>query len=137
MAIIQDNYVRHIYAIEDIYDGDTITAIVELGYDVLGRAKFRFLGINTAEMKSVKSSQRYKLAQQAKTYVEEILKNHKVRVESTKFKEDSFGRYLGTMFYEKDGEWVNLNQELIEKGLAEIYYKGASKNYGEFNNKKG
>lgn len=129
---IQDNYVRHIYTIEKITDGDTITAIAELGYNILGRITFRFSGINTAEMKSKIDTERYELAIKAKEYVENILKNHKVRVHSEKFTDGGFGRFLGVMYYEKDGQWINLNKELLDIGLAQEYYKGASKDFGEF-----
>lgn len=129
---IQDNYIRHIYKIEEVSDGDTITALVEMGYDKIDRIRFRFTGINTAEMKSAKGSQRYKLAVEAKTYVQNVLTNHKVRVHSEKFEDGGFGRYLGIMYYEKNGKWINLNQELLDKGLAQKYYLGASKDFGEW-----
>lgn len=129
---IQDNYIRHIHSIESIKDGDTITALVELGYNHIGRITFRFAGINTAEMKSPKGTERYTLAHKAKDYVASILKDHKVRVYSEKFEDGGFGRYLGVMYYDKDGKWINLNQELLDKKLAQVYYLGASKDFGEF-----
>jgi micrococcal nuclease len=130
--MIQDNYIRDVHSIERVVDGDTVDAIVELGYGQLGRVTFRFKGINTAEKNSSKNSRRYKLAMEAKDYVNNVLTKHRVRVLSEKFETGGFGRYLGSMYYEKDGNWVDLNQELLDKGLAEVYYKGASKNYGEF-----
>jgi micrococcal nuclease len=127
---IQDNYIRHIYSIESIYDGDTLTAIVESGYDGLDRIKFRLKGINTAEMKG-SHGMRLALAHSAKDYLTEKTTNHKVRVHSERFETGGFGRYLGTLFYENDkGEWINLNLEMIEKGIAQEYYKGASKDFG-------
>lgn len=128
--MIQDNYIRHIHSIERIQDGDTITAIVELGFNNLGRITFRFKGINTAETKSTKGTERYQLAVSAKSYVADVLSKYKVRIHSEKFEDGGFGRYLGTMHYEKDGEWISLNKELLDKGLAQVYYKGASKDYG-------
>jgi endonuclease YncB( thermonuclease family) len=131
---IQDNYIRHIYAIEDIHDGDTITAIAELGYDRLDRIVFRFKAINTAEVGKEKkqSEARVKLANDAKAYVENKILNHKVRVYSEKFKKAGFGRYEGIIFYLDNGEWINLNDELFAIGLAQKYYPGASKDFGEF-----
>jgi endonuclease YncB( thermonuclease family) len=130
--MIQDNYIRDIYKIEEVKDGDTVVAIVELGYNQLGRVTFRFKGINTAEKNSNKNSKRYKLAMEAKDFVNDKLKNHKVRVLSEKFETGGFGRYLGSMYYEENGKWYDLNKELLDRGLAQIYYKGASKDYGEF-----
>lgn len=130
--LIQDNYVRHIYAIQEITDGDTIKAIVEMGYNHVDRIEFRFTGINTAEKKSQKGTLRYKLAMDAIAYVTDKLMNHKVRVHSEKFEDGGFGRFLGIMYYEKNGKWINLNDELLDKGLAQKYYLGASKDFGEF-----
>ncbi|MFS0905849.1 thermonuclease family protein [Priestia aryabhattai] len=131
---IQDNYIRHIYEIVDVHDGDTIKAIVELGYNQLGRIKFRFKAINTAEVgKEKKQSElRVKLANDAKAYVQEKIMNHEVRVYSEKFKEAGFSRYEGTIYYLDNGEWINLNEELLAIGLAQKYYLGASKDFGEF-----
>jgi endonuclease YncB( thermonuclease family) len=130
--IIQDNYIRHVHSIEHITDGDTVTLIVESGFNGLDRVTVRFKGINTAEMKSKKGTERYKLANEAKNYVEKILKSKKVRLHSEKFEVGGFGRYLGILYYEDNGKWYNLNEELIKLGLAQVYYKGASKDYGEF-----
>jgi endonuclease YncB( thermonuclease family) len=120
------------YKIENIHDGDTITAIVELGFNQLGRIVFRFKGINTAEMSSKKGTERYKLAVEARDYVQDKINNHPVRVYSEKFEDGGFGRYLGTIYYLEDGKWINLNQELLDKRLAQVYYLGASKDYGAF-----
>lgn len=130
--IIQDNYIRHIHSIEKITDGDSIKAIVELGYDKIDRIEFRFTGINAAEMKSKKGTVRYKLALEAKQYVTDKLMNHKVRVHSERFEKGGFGRYLGVMYYEKDSSWINLNEELLNIGLAQVYYEGASSDFGEW-----
>lgn len=129
---IQDNFVRHICKVEKVIDGDTMTAIVEMGYNHVDRITFRLTGINTAEMKSKKGTPRLKLAQEAKTYVEMIVDKYKTRVHSEKFKDGAFGRYQGVMYYYRDEMWVNLNEELLKLGLAQVYFEGASKDFGEF-----
>lgn len=129
---IQDNYIRHIYKIESVYDGDTLTAIVETGYNGLDRVKFRLKGINTAEIKSKKGTPRFILAQEAKTYVELIVDKYKTRVHSEEFKDGGFGRFQGVIYYYRDETWINLNEELLKLGLAQIYYEGASKDFGEW-----
>lgn len=131
--IIEDNYIRHIHSIERVIDGDTIIALVELGYNIIGKVTFRFADINTAELRSEKGSVRYKLAHKAKDYVDDKLNNSEVRVHSEKFRDGGFGRYLGVMYYlNDDNEWINLNQELLNIGLAQEYYEGASKDFDEW-----
>jgi hypothetical protein len=39
---------------------------------------------------------------------------------------------LATIYYEENGEWINLNEDLLAKGLAQTYYPGASKDFGEW-----
>jgi endonuclease YncB( thermonuclease family) len=129
---IKDNYVRSIYLIEDIHDGDTLSAIVDTGYNQLARVTFRFKGINTAEVGKKQSEQRTVLAKEALAYVTDKVKNHEVRVLSEKFESGGFGRYLGVIYYNDNGNWINLNQELLDKKLAQTYYLGASKDFGEF-----
>jgi endonuclease YncB( thermonuclease family) len=129
---IKDNYVRNIFAIIDVHDGDTIKALVETGFDVLSRVTFRLAGINTAEVKKKQSEERVKLGLNARDYVKEITSKYKSRVVSERFESGGFGRYLGVVFYEKDGNWINLNQELLDLKLAQTYYLGASKEQGEF-----
>jgi endonuclease YncB( thermonuclease family) len=131
--IIQDNYTRHIYSIESIHDGDTVKAIVESGFNGLDRVTFRLDGINTAEVgKKNQSELRMRLSEEAKAYVIDKVENHKVRVVSEKFKSGGYGRYLGVIYYEQDGDWHNLNQELLDLKLAQTYYPGASKETGDF-----
>lgn len=129
---IQDNYIRDVHSIVEIHDGDTMKALVELGYNVLGRIVFRFKGINTAEVGKKQNETRTKLAQDALAYVQDKLEKHRVRVHSEKFEDGGFGRFLGTLFYLDNGKWINLNEELFKKGLAQRYYLGASKDFGEW-----
>ena len=129
---IKDSYIRNIIQIIDIYDGDTFTALVDVGFDTSRTVKFRFKGINTAELKG-STGLRLQLAYEAKAYVEKTLKGRKIRVHSERFEKGGYGRYLATIYYQNDkGEWINLNQELLDKGLAQHYYKGESKDFGEW-----
>lgn len=41
----------------------------------------------------------------------------------TTYKADAFGRYLGEVYYEKDGQQVCLNDELLNLGLARAFVK--------------
>lgn len=123
---IQDNYIRHVYELVDIHDGDTISVIVESGFDGLDRLKLRLKGINTAELSS-ETQVRIELANKAKEFVKDRIEGKKIRIHSEKFKSGGFGRYLATIFYFEDNQWKNLNEELLASHLAQVYYLGASK----------
>ena len=126
-----DTFRRDILQIINIHDGDTLTALVENGFDDIRRITFRLDGINTAEITS-KTEERKALANNAKAYVQAKLEGKQVGVESIKFKDGSFSRYLGVIYYLENGEWKNLNQELLQIHLAQVYHEGASKDEGEF-----
>lgn len=126
-----DSFKRDIYEIIDIHDGDTLTALVDNGFDDIRRITFRLDGINTAELAST-TEERKALASQAKEFVTSKLQGKQLGVESVKFKDGGFSRYLGVVYYLENGEWKNLNQELLQNHLAQVYYKGASKNEGVF-----
>ena len=46
------NFKFKIAAIEKIVDGDTIDALIDLGFDVMSRQRVRLLGIDTPESRT-------------------------------------------------------------------------------------
>jgi len=99
-----------------VVDGDTFDAEVYLGYNVKTTARFRLLGIDTAEMRDGNPSMRAK-AIKGKQYTKTRLLGKTISIHTEGFKKDSFGRYLGTVFI--DGK--DYNAELLDTGLAEVY----------------
>lgn len=100
--------------ITNVVDGDTVDAIVDVGFKVTTTQRLRLLGIDTAELTSKDPVERAK-AQEAKLFVIEQLLNKTVLIKTEK--SDSFGRYLANITL--DG--VDFNALMISKGLAEVY----------------
>lgn len=96
------------YAVEKVYDGDTI--LLKNGQ------KVRFLGVNTPEVAG-----RHKNAEQggeeAKAWLQQRLQHKKVRLEADVEKKDKYQRTLAHVFTE-DKQHVNL--ELVRQGLATV-----------------
>lgn len=107
---ILDNYIRKAIIL-NVVDGDTYDCEVDLGYKMKTIQRFRLLGIDTPE----RGEQGYN---EAKDFVKQYV-NHEVCVKS--YKSDSFGRYLAEVHI--DGEYLTLNEILIEKGYAVRYQK--------------
>lgn len=102
----------------DIYDGDTLRADIDLGFGVvLKNQTFRFFGINAPEIHGDTKTAGMKTT----TYVQETLADKEVIIMSFKDEKEKFGRWLGRIYYHNGKDWVNLNQELIDKGLAVKY----------------
>jgi endonuclease YncB( thermonuclease family) len=107
--------------VTDVYDGDTITADIDLGFSMsLRNLKIRLHGIDTAEMKSKDPDLKQK-AVAARDWLREQCLNQDVYLES--FGLDKYGRWLGKI-HTKSGTCCN--EELVRMGLA-LEYDGGTK----------
>ena len=105
-----------------VYDGDTATATVDLGFKVSAiKVKLRFYGIDTAEIRG--GTETTKLAaREARDYVKEKVLGKKVRMKS--LGKGKYGRYLAIIWpVDDDGNVAeeSLNDELVRLGLAKVY----------------
>ena len=103
----------------EVYDGDTITVDVSLGFSMLLRKlNVRLSGIDTAEMKS-KDPELKKKATAARDWLREQILGKDVYLDSAG--QDKYGRWLGKI-YTQGG--VCCNEELVRLGLALVYDGG-------------
>jgi len=106
----------------EVYDGDTITVDISLGFSMtLRKLKVRLTGVDTAEMKS-KDPELKKKAVAARDWLKAQILGKDVYLDSEG--QDKYGRWLGKI-YTKEG--VCCNEELIKLGLA-LAYDGGTKN---------
>lgn len=105
---------RYKAVVRSVYDGDTIRVDIDLGFNTwIRNTSLRLYGINTPEIRGDERD----AGLISKAYVEERLPVGKeIVIESFKDRTGKYGRYLATIFY--DG--ANLNEELVEAGLAEV-----------------
>lgn len=99
-----------------VVDGDTVDAIVDLGFRVSIKMRFRLAGIDTAELKS-KDAELKVLANDAKKFMTDLLLNKTVIIETEKT--DKYGRWLATIRLSPDAK--SINEQLIEANLAKSY----------------
>ncbi|WP_182006261.1 thermonuclease family protein [Priestia aryabhattai] len=122
---ISDNYIRKGKVVK-VVDGDTYKILIDGGYDAFFMKTIRLKGINTSD-KTLKTKLSKEMAQKATDYATEKLLNKEVYVESYKFEDGGFGRYLAIVYYQDGENWLSFNKELLDVGLAKVYFKGASK----------
>lgn len=105
-----------------VSDGDTLTARLDLGFEVWKNEIIRFAGIDAPPLKEDGGEEAF-------AYVRDQMAKAKMVVIRTG-KEDLHGRYVGHIFYSLDerDEWETvfregrwLNQEMIDRGLARAY----------------
>ena len=105
--------------ITDVYDGDSVTIDIDLGFKswLLGQ-KLRLFGIDTPEIRGDERPE----GLIAKDRLEELVLGKEVIITSYKDRTGKYGRWLATIYLkEEDGTWTNINQLLVDEGLVEIY----------------
>ena len=91
-----------------VYDGDTVTAMVDLGF-------LHFHGIDTPELRGPEREQGIIV----RDILREMILNKEVTIRSYKDKQGKYGRYLANIITE-DG--LEVNQWLVDNGHAKEYY---------------
>jgi micrococcal nuclease len=100
----------------NVIDGDTVDAIIDMGFKIHTTQRLRLNRIDTEEMHDTNLEKR-KLAIEAKEYLRNTLLNKEVIIETRK--SDSFGRWLAEIVCED----ININNVLLEKNLASLWKK--------------
>jgi micrococcal nuclease len=102
--------------ITKVYDGDSVTADIDLGFGVwLHKQKFRLYGINTPELRTKDPEEKAK-AYAARDRLREIVLDKPVRIVS--HGKGKYGRWLVEIFTDSS---TSVNSKLILEGHAEHY----------------
>ncbi|MCF6270289.1 MAG: thermonuclease family protein [Melioribacteraceae bacterium] len=101
-----------------VYDGDTITVEIDLGFKTYVKGeKIRLRRINAPEVRGDSRAEGLK----SRDYLRMLIMNKEILLETIKDKKGKYGRYLGEVFLkQEDGEWLNINNNLVDKGFAEF-----------------
>jgi len=115
----------------DIYDGDTMTVLMDMGLKEYKVRTLRLYGINTPELRGEEREQglvvRDYVREQLGSNTPWTMKRPKlvlpsVVIETHKDKSGKYGRLLATVYYYRDmGGWLNLNAELLRLNYAKEY----------------
>ena len=125
---------KYIYRakLERVVDGDTIDALIDVGFDIWVKKRIRYMGLDTWESRTRDLEEKKKgLAAKArnKELIEEVssksgyfrLKSHGV---------GKYGRVLGEIFIlDKNGQTINVNTKLISEGHAYEYFGGKKQTF--------
>jgi micrococcal nuclease len=116
-------YEYKIKKIDNIYDGDTITVTLDLGFNTYRTEKLRLYGINTPEIRGKEKKQGLISKKEVELILQKaIINNYEIIIRTIKDKQGKYGRYLAEILIkESEDKIVNLNKLLVEKGLAKEY----------------
>ena len=132
---------KYIYKakLERVVDGDTVDALIDLGFDTWVKKRIRYKGIDTWESRT-KDLDEKKLGLAAKDRNKELLESVSSKPGYFRLKSHGVGKYgrvLGEIFI-KDIEGIeyNVNQTLIDEGHAYEYEGGKKKMFVNKETKK-
>ena len=129
-------FIYRITAVEKVVDGDTIDAVIDLGFDVRLSNRIRLLGIDTPESRTRDLEEKFygKLSSAAlKSWVHWAVVSDRDDIEiqlrcPEEDRRGKFGRILGELWINcsEDGHqyngWTNLNKWMCENGYAVGYW---------------
>lgn len=111
-----------------VVDGDTVDAVVDLGFDLKWTKRIRLYGIDTPETRTSDADEKAR-GLRAKHALEERLRATQYHVElrvPTGAHVDKFGRVLGELWQNGEEPVTNVNRWLVDRGFARSYF-GQSK----------
>lgn len=123
---------KYIYRakLERVIDGDTIDALIDVGFDIWVKKRIRYKGIDTWESRTRNLEEKEKglaAKERNKNLLEEVSsKPGFFRLKS--YGVGKYGRVLGEIFIldTKDNP-ININETLIKEGHAYVYDGGKKK----------
>ena len=123
---------KYIYRgkLERVVDGDTIDALIDVGFDIWIKKRIRYSGIDTWESRTRNLKEKAK-GLEAKARNKELLmevssKSGYFRLKS--FGVGKYGRVLGEIYIQDANEnIICINNQLISEGHAYVYEGGKKK----------
>ena len=123
---------KYIYRgkLERVVDGDTIDALIDVGFDIWIKKRIRYSGIDTWESRTRDLEEKAK-GLEAKARNKELLMEISSKSGYFRLKSHGVGKYgrvLGEIYIEdSEGKQYNINKTLISEGHAYIYEGGKKK----------
>ena len=120
---------KYIYRakLDRVVDGDTIDAMIDVGFDIWVKKRIRYMGIDTWESRTRDLDEK-KLGLAAKEQNKELLEKVSSKPGYFRLKSHGVGKYgrvLGELFIlDSNNDTICINEQLITEGHAYIYHGG-------------
>lgn len=100
----------------DVYDGDTVTVDIDLGFGMWMRGqKVRLHGIDAPELRGDELTE----GRESRDYLSLLVLDNVVMLRSYKDKSGKYGRWLADLFL--PGDELSVNQRMVADGKATPY----------------
>ena len=120
---------KYIYGakLERVVDGDTVDALIDVGFDIWVKKRIRYMGIDTWESRTRDLDEKKKgLAAKARN--KELLETVSAKAGYFRLKSHGVGKYgrvLGEIFIQDlEGKQYNINETLVSEGHGYVYNGG-------------
>jgi len=98
-----------------VYDGDTITVDIDLGFFViLHKQTIRLFGLDAPEIRGEEREN----GLVSKRWLRSKIENKDIIIRTVKDAKGKYGRWIGTILLTEDEKQVNINDEMIKAGMA-------------------
>lgn len=105
------------FQITSVYDGDTVTGIVDLGFNISKKIKVRLAKINTPEIRT-RDLEEKAAGYEARDFLRELVAKQEGDLTIKTTKKGKYGRWIGLIYYGEDNEQICINDELVSTGHA-------------------
>ena len=101
--------------VKKVYDGDTITVVIQLGFGVFKTERLRLSGIDAPELRG--EERPFGLV--SRDRLRELILDQKIIVKTFKDKKGKYGRYIADVYIESSEQGIFcVNDWLVENKLA-------------------
>lgn len=114
----------YIAEVVKVYDGDTCTCVVDLGFKTSVKIKVRLVGIDTPEIRTKDDEEKVR-GYASRDWLREKILDKKVLLHTSD--KGKFGRWLGTIWNLEENKPLfenSYNKQLINEGHAKEYFGG-------------
>ncbi len=102
-----------------VYDGDTLHADIDLGlFTWRKNEKIRLARINAPELRGAEREK----GLASRDFLRSRVLGKEILIGTLKDRRGKWGRFLGEIWLNENGAWVNINDEMVEKGFAEYVH---------------
>ena len=100
-----------------VYDGDTVRVDIDLGLKTwIKNESIRLNRINAPEVRGSEKAQGLK----SRDFLRKWILKKEVIIQTIKDRKGKYGRYLGEIWIEKNGKYINVNDLLVKEFILFI-----------------
>ena len=113
------NHLYHYSAhVVSVYDGDTIRVDIDLGLRTwIHEEKIRLARINAPELRGAEKAKGI----ESRDFLRNLILDKDIVLQTQKDRQGKYGRYLGEIWLEMNGDWVNINDLMLKNDMAILY----------------